>query len=267
MQIPAEELKQQYSVFGHFYSIRLAPGEQIDCRSVLEIASGHIQSNDLLSDPVDAVFIMMNPGSSRPLGGEVQVVSADHIGKLNVSLVPAKPDTTQYQLMRLMHRFGWQHVRVLNLSDIRQPKSSQFFQMAQDLEGKGFDGHSIFSGSRQGELKKRLHLKIKAFVICAWGVSPMLTNLATQCISRLSRNTAVIGLRKLDVALGFYHPLPTMQAAKENWVSEMADQIIRNHHHKTLALQGFSGGTTPKPSKEGSSRELPCATRVSGRRT
>ena len=264
MQIPAEELKQQYSVFGHFYSIRLDPGEQIDCGSVLEIASGHFQSNDLLSDPVDAVFIMMNPGSSRPLGGEVQVVSADDISKINVSLVPAKPDTTQYQVMRLMHRFGWQHVRVLNLSDIRQPKSSQFFQMAQDLERMGFDGHSIFSGSRQGELKKTLHLKVKASVICAWGVSPMLTTLATQCIGRLSRNSAVIGLRKLDVALGFYHPLPTLQAAKEQWVCEMADQILRGPTHKTLVLQGFPRRPARKPSKEGSSREVPCAPRVSG---
>jgi hypothetical protein len=239
MQIPAQELRHQYSVFGHFYSIRLDSGEQVDCRSVLEIVASHFQSNDLLSEPVDAIFIMMNPGSSRPLDGETQIVSADRIGKLNVSLVPAKPDTTQYQVMRLMQRFGWAHVRVLNLSDIRQPKSNQFFQMAMELEEMEFSGHSIFSDTRQNELRKRLHLKAKAPVICAWGVSPMLTNLATQCTGRLLPNEKVIGLRKVDVPHGYYHPLPSLQAAKEKWVSEIADQII-HLSHKNHSLEAHS---------------------------
>jgi hypothetical protein len=36
--IPADELKQKYGVFGHFYSVELASKEIIECRSVLEIA-------------------------------------------------------------------------------------------------------------------------------------------------------------------------------------------------------------------------------------
>ena len=36
--IPAKELRQEYGVFGHFYSVELASKEVVECRSVLEIA-------------------------------------------------------------------------------------------------------------------------------------------------------------------------------------------------------------------------------------
>ena len=36
--IPAEELKPTYDVFGHFYSVEIASGEIVECRSVLEIS-------------------------------------------------------------------------------------------------------------------------------------------------------------------------------------------------------------------------------------
>jgi len=116
--IPASELKKSYAVFGHFYSIILKSGETIDCRSVLEI----VAKEDILTDidqlsvqPPDAVFIMMNPGSSRPLVEVNNNISEKNISQLEVSLVPTKPDTTQYQVMRLMHYCSWNHVRVLNL--------------------------------------------------------------------------------------------------------------------------------------------------------
>lgn len=36
--IPAGELKQNYGVFGHFYSVEITSKEVVECRSVLEIA-------------------------------------------------------------------------------------------------------------------------------------------------------------------------------------------------------------------------------------
>jgi hypothetical protein len=35
--IPAKESKDMYGVFGHFYSVELAPNKVVHCRSVLEI--------------------------------------------------------------------------------------------------------------------------------------------------------------------------------------------------------------------------------------
>jgi hypothetical protein len=92
-------LQQTYGVFGHFYSVELPSKEVIECRSVLEIATkartprGHAELSALSPD---AVFIMMNPGSSRPLVQVNNHIRAKAIHRLAISLVPTKPDTTQY---------------------------------------------------------------------------------------------------------------------------------------------------------------------------
>ena len=65
--IPAGELKQEYDVFGHFYSVKLASQGVVECRSVSEISSKEYTSTDhseLSALHPDAVFIMLNPGSS-----------------------------------------------------------------------------------------------------------------------------------------------------------------------------------------------------------
>ena len=67
---PANRLKEVFEVFGHFYSVNLISGEKIDCRSVLEIVTKQEKLSNidrLLEASPDAIFIMMNPGSSRPL--------------------------------------------------------------------------------------------------------------------------------------------------------------------------------------------------------
>src|SRR5688572_9630564 len=150
--ISAEELKSRFRVFGHFYSIHFSPKRIVECRSVLEI----VEANQAPKQPAalsnrkpDAVFIMMNPGSSRPLIEVDNRIHAKAIHELPLSLVPTKPDTTQYQVMRVMHYCEWRHVRVLNLSDLRCPKSGVFFKQFKGLEAEfSFDAHSVFSDRR-----------------------------------------------------------------------------------------------------------------------
>lgn len=118
--IPAEELKSKFDVFGLFYSVYVAPKKVVECRSVLEIVEMDHASKktvDLSHRKPDTIFIMMNPGSSRPLTEVNNRIHAKAIHELPISLVPTTPDTTQYQLMRLMHYCEWRDVRVLNLSD------------------------------------------------------------------------------------------------------------------------------------------------------
>src|SRR5262245_43336320 len=127
--IPADELKRKFDVFAHFYSVRIVSKKVAACRSVLEIVeSDHAPKKTAalsLRKPY-AVFILMNPGSSRPLAEVDDRIHSEAIHELPISLVPAKPDTTQYQVMRVMHCCEWRHVRVLNLSDLRCPKSGVF---------------------------------------------------------------------------------------------------------------------------------------------
>lgn len=83
-------------------------------------------------------------------------VHAKSIHDLSISLVRTKPDTTQYEVMRLMHYCEWRHVRVLNLSELRCSKSNAFFKQYKALEVDGFDSHSIFSKRRANELTSKL---------------------------------------------------------------------------------------------------------------
>jgi hypothetical protein len=61
--VPAEALKANYSVFGHFYNLSIE-GRQFASRSGLEIVEKC--TCDFIQSEPDAVFVMMNPGSSKP---------------------------------------------------------------------------------------------------------------------------------------------------------------------------------------------------------
>lgn len=224
--IPAEELKSKFGVFGHFYSVRVAPKRVVECRSVLELVESDqtpSKLDDLSHRTPDAVFIMMNPGSSRPLVEVNNRTHANAIHELPISLVPTKPDTTQYQVMRLMHYCDWQHVRVLNLSDLRCSKSGEFFKQFKGLEEElSFDAHSVFSDRRQDELASKLVDGVS--VIRAWGVSPHLDPLIDRCIPRLIKVKTVKGLLKEGVTNKFLHPLPSLQSQQKEWVNRMVEQ-------------------------------------------
>lgn len=224
--IPAEELKSKFGVFGHFYSVQVDPKRVVECRSVLEIVESDQtprEIDDLSHQKPDAVFIMMNPGSSRPLVPVNNRIHANAIHELPISLVPTKPDTTQYQVMRLMHYCDWQHVRVLNLSDLRCSKSGEFFKQFKTLEDElSFDAHSVFSDRRQDERTLKLIGGIS--VIRAWGVSPHLDSLIDRCLPRLINASAVRGLMKEGVTNKFLHPLPSLQSQQKEWVNRMVEQ-------------------------------------------
>jgi len=226
--IPASELKEKYDVFGHFYSVQIAPNTVIECRSVLEIVeNANVPMNmaGLSQRKPDAIFVMMNPGSSRPLIEVNNLIDPDSIHELPISLVPAKPDTTQYQLMRLMHHCEWRHVRVLNLSDLRCSKSGEFFKRFKLLEGEAsFDSHSIFSSRRKDELVLKLTKYHDIPLVRAWGVSSELDPLIERCTSKLTKKRSIMGLVKVGTKNKFLHPLPSLQVQKLLWVDRMVKQ-------------------------------------------
>lgn len=226
--IPAEELKSKFDVFGHFYSVQVAPKQVVECRSVLEIVKADHASKQkaaLSNRKPDAIFVMMNPGSSRPLTDVSNCIHAKAIHGLSISLVPTKPDTTQYQVMRLMHYCEWRHVRVLNLSDLRCPKSIVFLKQFKELEEDLlFDAHSVFSERRKDELALKLTSHSAVPVIRAWGVSSHLDPLIERCIAKLTRAKVVRGLLKEGTTNKFLHPLPSLHSQKVEWVNRMVEQ-------------------------------------------
>lgn len=235
--IPAEEFKKRFDVFGHFYSALVAPKTTVECRSVLEIIDSKLTPSvhsEINERRPDAAFIMMNPGSSQPLVPVDNRVNARDIDRLSVSLVPTKPDTTQYQVMRVMHYCGWRHVRVLNLSDLRCTKSNLFIQQFRELESRHqYDAHSIFSERRADELSRKLVGRIP--IVRAWGVSPHLEPLIERCVLALARGKTARGKKaRAELLKGllkegtddkFLHPLPSLQSQKLTWVERMVSQF------------------------------------------
>ena len=227
--IPAEQLKNDFEVFGHFYSVGLESGETINCRSVLEIVTRQSKPSNigsLLGNSPDAIFIMMNPGSSKPCVEVNNFISEGLINQLEVSLERTEPDTTQYQVMRVMHYCRWNHVRVLNLSDMRDSKSASFVKRYRDIENRtGFSAHVLFTDERSGELESKLNQKPEAHIICAWGVSSDLDPLIERCLSKVAGRFELTGLKKPNTENKYFHPLPKLQIAKEQWVTNLVTRI------------------------------------------
>lgn len=225
--LPAKELKNDFVVVGNFYDLEIEPGKVIPCRNVLEIyTKEHYRTlnhdGSLFFGIPDALFIMMNPGSSKPRQKRFvpPVLSEADLSNqlLKQQIVTTKPDTTQYQLMRLMQVINWDHVRILNLSDIRQPKSSKFLKQVKQMDNPI---HSIFAPERSIELGCAMrNLKPKAPTVCAWGVNEKLRDLSMLCLQSIPSDR-IVGVYYAE---GFYrHPLPSLIQNKIEWLDNITE--------------------------------------------
>lgn len=154
----------------------------------------------------DIMVIMMNPGNSKPVDGiDNNSVESD-----------AFPDRTQDQVMKVMLACNLQYARVLNLSDVREPKSNKLFPKLLEMNKIGIS-HSIFDAKREKDYDS---LFIKGIpVIFAWGVSKKLQDLAENAIKTIDADNP-IGIAKNKWA--YYHPLPQVYSKQKEWVEKVS---------------------------------------------
>ncbi len=233
--IPAAELKARFHCLGFFYQRQLSDGTVLRCRNILEIVTHDMtEAHRVFAHEPDALAVMMNPGSSRPLettdAGPLVPGTKNIVDRM--TLVPTRPDNTQYQLMRVMVEMGWRHVRVLNLSDIREPKSPRLFQTLRSLQSVPHsDCHTIFSPGRAGELN-RLKGMSTTPVIAGWGRHPDLEPLARRCRCALA-DRLLVGVPVPGHPMRYGHPSPHLQTAKLAWLATV-------HHQLGVRLSGES---------------------------
>lgn len=220
----AAELKQRFTCYGHFYELLLMNGDTVRCRSVLEIVDTTIPQeppSDISEMEPDVVVIMMNPGSSRPkVEGHVdERIGFPKVGTSNrKELVLTQPDNTQYQVMRVAVSKGWNHIRVLNLSDLRDPKSGSFLQKVAALgEIMGGHVHSIFCEERAGELVHALKRKTRTPILLGWGQDPGLLPLVEQCLRQIGDEPTCTVPSDVHPLLNA-HPSPMLQKKKLQWL-------------------------------------------------
>lgn len=240
--IDADELKHTYSVYGAFYNIKQSDGEYIPCRNVLDIIADK-QQGKLNSDfgiprlyerIPDVYFCMMNPGSSEPQPTKVEnyngppeyVMDEDLPQKiLQTPMVSAKPDTTQYMVMNVMEYTNLKHVRVINLSDIREPKSKEFVKKINSfyLMHKNHV-HSLFDPLRQKELQIAFGSELKIPVVAAWGKNKKYLDLIHLCKKGIV-GTDCHGLFDDKRKLLAKHPLPPDWNKQMEWLVDMVDML------------------------------------------
>lgn len=155
--------------------------------------------------------VLMNPGSSYPLDG------IDG----NPEPSPAVADDTQRQIMKVMRAASIDCVRILNLSDLRTPDSSVFYEFVKSEESRCVR-HSIFASERRSDLRE---LFVKGVpVVFGWGVHPALVPLAAQAVESLGIENP-LGIQKTGCDYAYYHPLPRIYSRQLEWVKQITDQL------------------------------------------
>ena len=159
----------------------------------------------------------MNPGSSKP-------VKPEDVYSNKFALT--EPDNTQWQIVRLMEKLGYKYARVINLSDIREPKSHDFYE---HLKTTSTHTHSIFHEKREEDFEEYFIENVP--VILAWGVNRKLEDLALLALEKLNKAERY-GYSKEDSHSQFYHPLPRINAKQKEWVEKMEEIMVSGSKKK-----------------------------------
>ena len=213
----AQELLSRFAIYGRYYE-RPICGVNEQLRDRLEIAPVEWSLHAILEHPPDLLVVMMNPGGSRPLNA---LWDAD----VNHGFASAQPDRTQYQVMRLMliaKRYGmlWRHARILNLSDLRTPKSAEMVCKLNAYQAD--DSHSLFSVGRAKECSE--HFKQESTpVLCGWGLNSAFLPLAKAAL-KAARLHPLLGI-STDGNL-YRHPLPQRHDLQIQWLVQVSKQVM-----------------------------------------
>jgi hypothetical protein len=202
-------MKTRFKITGFYYEV-----QGIKFRKYLDIKT--INSGCKIPD---LMVVMMNPGSSEPIDGIEN----------NTKESLAIPDNTQSQIMKVMLNCNLQYARVLNLSDLREAKSSIFYDKIKELKRKGIS-HSIFDQNRQDDFDQLWVNNVP--VIFGWGVSVNLMPLALKAMVACDASNPY-GILKASTNWAFYHPLPPVHNKQLEWVTAVSKQLLLEKDNET----------------------------------
>lgn len=227
-KLTASDLKKRYGAYGNFYSQTLG-GKEYPCRSILDLVShDHTPLNiqELLDKEPCMYAVMMNPGQSRPFNEHYLPIKVKSVTEIETKreLTPAQPDVTQYQLMRIASEMGLAHIRITNLSDLRNPQSKMFIKDFTGLEKNGYSAHSLFSPERENECNRLIGANKNTPFLLGWGRDKMLLPLALQCLEYI-KDRKCYGIAVNSERTLFGHPSPMLQTAKDEFLNKILEQF------------------------------------------
>lgn len=189
----------EYTYYGLFYT-KVSNGTEKKCRKYLDIK----KLNTKVSSP-QLMVIMMNPGASTPCKDFNDQDEA----------VETTPDKTQGQIVAVMKECSLEYVRIVNLSDLREPKSKIFYKNIDPQD-------SIFSPSNKADFDEIFIKFVPVLIAC--GVHDSLDSLVKQAITVIG-DAKIIGVKKKNCINKYYHAKPWSNAQKLLWVNDAAEQI------------------------------------------
>lgn len=220
MFLSGKELESIYSTEGTFYDLEV-DGQRRLCRSLAAIRRRNREV-----ERVNALLVLLNPGKSLPLSG-VESIPVFR-GKVEMPpLVPAVPDNSLHQLMRLMERMDWDGINVINLTDIRTGKFEEYWETQQLMGQQEDNRHTIFSSGRHHELQNQLQQADA--VIAGWGTKSAIVPQASEAYRILAAHGNVQGLAYKKQPL-YYHPFPWIQNKCVKWLDDMENQLKQAAH-------------------------------------
>lgn len=202
------ELRKTYEVKASFYK-----KNDVTFRNYADIIRKGYKE-----DKIDAYIIMMNPGSCKPINDEDLKNSSSPESAIYID---AKNDRAQKRVMQLMDNTNFNKVRILNLFDCKEPKSSKAAQMANEDYGFSIN---IFSHARKDELNKLT--KDNVPYIVAYGLNGLVAfkKLALEFLA----NKKVYGIKKDNNDLLYYYLSPFKEIDAQKIITEIVSQIKSN---------------------------------------
>ena len=210
-----KELENLFYTEGAFYKLQ-THGKIRICRSLAAIRRIGTEK-----EGIDALFVLLNPGKCFPLAGEDSIpLLSGEVARL--PLLPAAPDNTLYQLMRLMERMNWNSVQVINLTDLRTGKFDEYKESQRFMKQYGDRRHTIFSIDRYVELLDCMERA--GTVIAGWGTKSSISPVAEDAYTILMELEDIKGLAYKTHPL-YYHPFPWLQNKCIKWLDDMEAQL------------------------------------------
>lgn len=206
------ELRKTYEVKASFYK-----KNDVTFRNYADIIRKGYKK-----DKIDAYIIMMNLGSCKPINDEDLKNSSSPESAIYIDV---KNDRAQKRVMQLMDNTNFNKVRILNLFDCKEPKSSKAAQMAN--EDYGFP-INIFSLARKDELNKLT--KDNAPYIVAYGLNGLVDfkKLALEFLA----DKKIYGIKKDNNDLLYYYLSPFKEIDAQKIITEIVFQIKSNEQSK-----------------------------------
>lgn len=188
-------MKEKFIISGCYYNYK-----DHEFRKALDIVKV-----DAVASKVELIVIMMNPGASRPSKKGSRILkNLKSVREVNAhdEFVDAIPDKTQDKIMEFMNLADINYVRIFNISDLKEVKSSIFYRKLKTMS----NFHSIFSPERKDD---RLLLKDDLPCLLAWGCSRQKSfSLLKDDAKRWLRQRKTFGHHPTkDSSNYFYHPL------------------------------------------------------------